>query len=62
MNLHAPQIIYLALMLFGLGVELAKHGQPKKGNHSFPWTLFGAAIVFVLLAWGGFFGPIRFSH
>jgi hypothetical protein len=49
-------MIYLALVVLGLGVELAKDGQPKTGKHSFCWQLVGVAIPCGLLYWGGFFG------
>lgn len=51
-----PQGIYLALVLIGLGVAAAKHGQPKTGTYSFWVSLPASAILLGLLAWGGFFG------
>jgi hypothetical protein len=56
MTLHAPQIIYVVLLLLGVGIDLAKHGQPKTGKHSFPSSFFAAALILALLYWGGFFG------
>jgi hypothetical protein len=53
----APQLIYLALMVLGLGVSLAKHGEPRSpmnaGTH-----ILGLAIAISLLWWGGFFDPL----
>lgn len=48
-----PQLIYLGLMVMGLGIHLAKHGESD--TISFWWSLFGFTIQIILLAWGGFF-------
>lgn len=56
MTLHAPQLIYLFLMLLGLGFSLAKNGEPHTEKYSFFSALFRSAIVFGILYWGGFFG------
>lgn len=53
--MNAPQLIYLALTCLGLGMALAKHGQPKDDSHSFWWTLTASGICIGLLYWGGFF-------
>lgn len=50
-----PQLIYLALLVLGAGMELARHGQPKTGEHNVITTLIASAIILALLAWGGFF-------
>jgi hypothetical protein len=55
MILHAPQITWLVLAAICLGVELAEHGKPKGGNHSFPMQVLVTAIGLALLWWGGFF-------
>ena len=54
-TLHAPQIIYLCLLLLGLVVAVAKHGEDK-GKYHAGWTLVGEAILLWILYWGGFFG------
>lgn len=54
----APQLIYLGLIVFALGISAVKHGQPKTGNHSFGTSLLALAIVLPLLWWGGFFDPL----
>jgi LPXTG-motif cell wall-anchored protein len=55
MHFGAPQIILCVLYCLSLGVNLAKHGQPKTGKESF-WTgLIAIIIVVTLLIWGGFF-------
>ncbi len=56
MNIGWPQAIYLALVMLGIGLELARHGEAKKpGRHNAWATMIGSAIVLLLLWWGGFF-------
>ena len=50
-----PQLIYLGIVLLGLGVSLAEHGKPKQGYNSFLQNLLATAITIGLLYWGGFF-------
>jgi len=50
-----PQIILLGLIVMGLGLNLAKHGEPQKGKHSFWMSLVNSAVIVGLLYWGGFF-------
>lgn len=57
MKLEAPQLIFLALMLIGIGVSLARFGEPKRRDtYDLVDVLIGPAISFGLLYWGGFFG------
>ena len=49
-----PQYVYLCLMLLGLGVVLAKHGEPQK-NYNIWASLFADIIILGLLYFGGFF-------
>lgn len=51
----AAQIIMIVLFALGLGVTVAKHGQPK-GNYSIGECIVGIAINVALLWWGGFWG------
>ena len=51
-----PQIIWLLLVGIGLGVDIARHGQPRKGTHSAGTSAVGLAVAAALLYWGGFFG------
>lgn len=44
-----PQLLYLALSLMGLGITMAKHGQPQTGKHSFWISLTAAALMWSLL-------------
>lgn len=44
-------IAFLFIQALGLGINLAKNGQPRTDNFSFGLTLF-AVIVNVLLIWG----------
>ena len=55
MNIGWPQLLILALLLVGTGVQLAKHGEPRGGKHSFWVALISDAILIGLLYWGGFF-------
>jgi len=49
-----PQIIMIVLLAVGIGIDLQRHGEEKKGRHS-AWTTFiGAAITAAILWWGGF--------
>lgn len=43
-------IIYTTLAIMGLGISMAKHGEPK-GNYNFFITLVTTIIEFLLL-WG----------
>ena len=56
MTLHAPQLIYLALVVLSLGISMAKHGTPKEGNHSIFVDVIAVSLGCLLLYWGGFFG------
>lgn len=49
-----PQYIYLALMLFGLGVSVANHGKPRSDENAIT-TLVATVLGFFLLYMGGFF-------
>ncbi len=51
-----PVYTYLALMLIGLGVSLAKHGEYVKIN--FWSTLTSSLVILFLLYKGGFFNVL----
>lgn len=51
----APQIIWICAVAFSLGVEIAKHGEPKTGKHDGFVQLIGTILGGYLLYWGGFF-------
>lgn len=55
MNFGIWQIVYICLMVFAVGAAMAKHGEPKEGNHNVIATLIGAAIEIAIVAAGGFF-------
>jgi len=55
MNLQAPQIIYICIVFLAMGIGLAEHGTPQKGNNNFTHSLIGNALTLGLLYWGGFF-------
>jgi len=48
------QILYLILTVFGLGITLAKHGEPRD-PYNFWGTLLSTAMLLGILYWGGFF-------
>lgn len=50
-----PQFILLALMCLGLGIHLAKDGEPRNDNYSFILATTVAFINLLLLWLGGFF-------
>ncbi|ESX78494.1 hypothetical protein [Mesorhizobium sp. LSHC414A00] len=50
----APQLIYLALTVLGLGYVIAKHGE-RRPPYSMWASFISLAIVYPLLWWGGFF-------
>lgn len=50
-----PQICYIVIITLGLGISLAKHGEPQ-GDYNFFTALVAAAIQIGLLILGGFFG------
>lgn len=56
----APQITLIVITTLGLGVGLAKHGQPAK-DHNFTSDLIATGILYAILWWGGFFSPM-FHH
>ena len=48
-------IILLCLMVLGLGIALAKHGQPRKDPYNFWTQLISFIISIVLLYFAHFF-------
>lgn len=46
-----PLVILFALSMVGMGIELAKSGQPKTGKHSFGASFVAALITYALLYW-----------
>ena len=46
-----PVYIMFALSLMGLGIYLAQHGKPKKGNENFWTALVSVIMKWILLAW-----------
>jgi hypothetical protein len=53
MNIYI--IIYLGLQMLGLGISLAQHGEPKKGNNSLWPALIATVISLFLLYKAGLF-------
>lgn len=54
-----PQVIWCALALLGLGIHVARHGEPLRGKYSAGGQLLSILIAIALLAWGGFFTPVH---
>lgn len=50
-----PQICFIVLIALGLGISLAKHGEPRNDTYNFFSTLIGSLIYVGLLILGGFF-------
>ena len=50
-----PQLIYLALIFLGLGLEMTRHGKPKEGTYNVKHTVIATVIGLTLLWGGGFF-------
>ena len=55
MDYQWPQFAMIAMYGIGIGLELARNGQPKKDTHNVWWTLIGVGISVFLLRSGGFF-------
>jgi len=54
-----PQITWLCLTGFSLFVAAVLDGEPRKTKHSLALSMFGAALSFGLLYFGGFFTEVR---
>lgn len=50
-----PQITYLILLIFSLGFNLSKHGEPREGKENFAVTLIIVLFVLWLQYEGGFY-------
>lgn len=51
-----PQIVYLVLLVMGVGVALARYGEPKRpDSYDIVDVLIGPATMAGLLYAGGFF-------
>ena len=50
------QIAMIVWMSLAVGLELAFHGEPRSGKHSFWTALIGVGIQAVILYTGGFWG------
>ena len=52
-------IILLTLNVLGLGIVLAKHGEPKEGNYNFWTTLIVTIITITLYYYAGLFDNFK---
>lgn len=56
MSIGWPEGIYLTILILGVGVAIARFGEPKKRDtYDIADVLISPAIVLALLWWGGFF-------
>ena len=53
-NLDAPQIIWLVLVVLGLIYETINHGKEREPHNAYAFAI-GTVLNFLLLYWGGFF-------
>ncbi len=54
-EMSLPAVLLLVWFALELGVNLAKDGEPRTGNHSFLYTFITIGFWVALLWWGGFF-------
>ncbi len=52
-----PQILYLVMWAFGLGIVISHHGEPRDEEYNFFLSLAVSLVILGLLFWGGFFDP-----
>ena len=52
-------IILLVIIVLNLGVVLAKHGEPQKGNYNFWSELIATIILMVLYYYAGLFDNFK---
>ena len=50
------RITMLVLIVLNVGIHLGKNGEPKNGRYNFVAQLIAAVIEILLLWGGGFFG------
>ena len=55
MKLGIPQVIMIVILSAGLGLSLAKHGEPYDSNHNFFTSLIVTIVEVLILYYGGFF-------
>ena len=60
MSNYLPQMIVLALMFTGLGMDIANHGKRRSKENAWA-TLVAVIIQLSLYYWGGFFSHM-FVH
>ena len=51
---HLPQIVWIALTIFGLVWTSSRHGEPSQINAIAQF--WGVLVANVILWWGGFYG------
>ena len=58
MIMHWPQITMVVLGAIGLGINIARHGQPKNDTYHGGAHFLILAFEFWILYEGGFFGAV----
>ena len=53
--MNTPIIILLVLQVLSVGINMAKHGEPKTGKYNFFTSLISMAIVWTLFYYAGIF-------
>ena len=53
--MHLARLILVALICMGFGIQLAKHGEPRKDHYDAFIGFIAVVIQFTLLYFGGFF-------
>ena len=56
MIIEWPQLIFILSYSIGLGMELVRNGEEKKGKHCFISQLIATVIGVTVLYYGGFWG------
>ena len=55
MKFNIWEIIIIVLMVLSLGMDAQRHGEPKKGTHSFWISLTANIITLILFYFAGLF-------
>lgn len=56
-----PQVTWLAIMVMGAGISLAKYGEQKRDRYDLGDLVIAPAITLTILYYGGFFTPLGFA-
>jgi hypothetical protein len=59
LTLQWPQVIWIVLAVLGLGIHMARSGEPLRGRYSAWMQIISIAIGATILWCGGFFHPVH---